>query len=267
MEIVGARINTSHPGIDEMITKRDTQALIALCQEQLDCGASRIALNCATRLSTEVDDMIWMTRTLQEHMEVNIMPDTPNPDAIQAVVKENRYGRVLIDSTTCEERRIAAIMPLVEEYNCQITVLLQDESGMPQTLDDRLRLMKKVEALAQTYHMNKHDIFLDCLVFPLALDHNNGKLYMGCLNAIRNEYPGYCFTCGLNNISYGLPNEPLLNIAFLIMLITLKQECVFLDIDKPTGAFLKASQALLGEDEFTLSYIRAHKAGALPNFI
>ena len=264
MEIVGARINTSHPGIDEMIEKRDKKALIDLCREQLDCGATRIGLNCGTRLSTEVEDMLWMTRTLQEEMEVLLMPDTPNPLAVQAVVEENRYGRVLIDSTTCEASRVEAVMPLVQKHNCQIVVLLQDEGGMPQTVEDRLRLMKKVEQITKTYQVEQQDVFLDCLVFPLALDDHNGILYRDCVQAVRQAYPGYHFTCGLNNISYGLPNEPLLNIAFLMLLMSIGQDCIFLDIDRMSGAFLQAAKSILGQDEYTMDYIQAYKAGKFP---
>ena len=263
MEIVGARINTS-PGIDEMIEKRDKAALIDLCQEQLSYGATRIALNCGTRLATEVEDMLWMAHTLQDEMEVLLMPDTPNPLAIQAVVEANRYGRVLVDSTTCEQQRIEAVMPLVQQYNCQIAVLLQDESGMPKTVEDRLRLMEKVEQISERYQVPKQDMFLDCLVFPLALDYRNGQLYAECIQAIRREYPGYRFTCGLNNISYGLPNEPLLNNAFLLFLLAMGQDCIFLDIDRVSGAFLQAAKAILGEDEYTMDYIQAYKEGKFP---
>jgi len=264
MEIVGSLINTSHPGIDEMIAKRDKSMLLSLCQRQISYGATRIALNCATRLESEVDDMVWMARTLQEEMEVLIMPDTPNPDAARAVVEVNRYGRVLIDSTTCEKQRIAAFMPIAEEYNCQIVVLLQDEQGMPSTLEDRLRLMPTVETICKEYHMKKEDVFLDCLLFPLSVSHKNGTLYMDCLNSIRKQYPGYRYTCGLNNISYGLPEEQLLNISFVTMILAAGQDCVFLDIDPATGAFIKAAQALLGKDEYTMDYISAYRDGWFP---
>lgn len=264
MEIVGSLINTSHPGIDEIIENRNKEALIALCKKQLLYGSTRIALNCATRLSSEVDDMIWMTRLLQDEMEVLVMPDTPNPEAIKAVVKENKYGRVLIDSTTCEENRIAAVMPIVEEYNCQITVLLQDENGMPKTVDDRLRVMKKAEQMAKDYHVKKEDMFIDNLVFPLAIDDGNGRLYMDCLRAIQKEYPGYRFTCGLNNISFGMPSANYLNITFLLMIMALGQDCFFVDIDPSLGAFIKAAQAILGEDEYTMEYISAFRSGWFP---
>ena len=66
MEIVSASLNTTFPEVNEMVANRDKKALIRMCNQQLDFGATRIGFNCATRLTSEVDDMLWITRTLQD---------------------------------------------------------------------------------------------------------------------------------------------------------------------------------------------------------
>lgn len=261
MEVVGSRINTSNAGIDEMIDRRDKKALISICRDQIRFGSTRIALNCATRLKSEVEDMEWMATTIQEELEVLLMPDTPNPDALEIVLKKNRYGRVLVDSTTCEGSRIEAVMPLVKRYDAQITVLLHDEAGMPVTVDDRLRVMPIVQNIAKVYEIDTHDMFLDCLVFPLSVGDENGKLYIQCLKTLKRLYPQYSYTCGLNNISFGLPLGELLNSAFLSILAALGQECVFLDINSATGSALAAANAVVGNDQLTMTYISKYREG------
>ena len=264
MEIVSASLNTTFPEVNELVANRDKKALIRMCNQQLEYGATRIGFNCATRLATEVDDMLWITRTLQDEMEVLIMPDSPNFEAIKAVVEANQHGRVLIDSTTCEEKSIANIMPLAAEHNCLTTVLLHDEKGMPKTVEDRLRVMATVERMAKEYNVKKEDLILDSLIFPLSIDEKNGEIYLESLKAIQKQFPGYRYTCGLDNLCFGLPSENYLAISFLMMCMALGQDCVFLLLDAAKGAFLKAADAVMGNDEFTMEYISAYRSGWFP---
>ncbi len=264
MEIVSASLNTTFPEVNELVANRDKKALIRMCNQQLDFGATRIGFNCATRLSSEVDDMLWITRTLQDEMEVLVMPDSPNVDAIKAVVEANKHGRVLIDSTTCEEESFSKIMPIVADNNSLITVLLHDEKGMPKTVEDRLRVMDTVERMSKEYNVKKSDMILDSLIFPLSVDDQNGKVVLDSIKAIREKYPEYRHTCGLDNVCYGLPEENYLAISFLMMCMAHGMDCVFLLLDAAKGAFLKAADAVLGNDEFTMEYISAYRDGWFP---
>ena len=263
MEIVGANINTSVAGVDEMIAKRDKTALIELCRRQIAWGAGRLALNGATRLSTEVEDMEWMVRTIQAELDILLMPDTPNPDAIAVALKHNRCGRMLVDSITCEQARIAAIMPLVRQYRAPVVVLMHDESGMPQTLEDRLRLMPVVETVAKEYGMEKSDMYLDALVFPLATDGESARNFISCVRALKEAYPAYKTSCGLNNISYGLPAGELLNISFFHLLCAAGQDCAFVELSDAFSGFIAALDALNGKDENCMEYIGAWRAKRL----
>lgn len=263
MEVVSGRINTSIEGIDEILDRRDKGRLLAICEEQLALGATRLGLNCATRLKTEVEDIEWMARTIQSEMDVLLMPDTPNPLALEAVLQCNRYGRVLVDSTTCEEARIQAVMPLVKRYDAQVVVLLHDEKGMPRSVEDRLRMMPIVDKMAADYGVDKKDMYLDSLLFALSVDQNCGKVYMDSIKALKKAYPEYKYSCGLNNISYGLPERDLLNVTYLSMLASLDHDCVILDITKASSSVLTAMQALLGLDEYSIDYISAFRDGQL----
>ncbi len=266
MEIVGSNINTSLPGINEMLDNRDEKALLELCRQQIEWGAHRIALNCGTRIGTEMEDMAWMVKAVASKFDIPLMVDSPNPLAIEAALENNRHGRMLVDSITCERGRIEAVMPLVKKHDALVVCLLQSEAGMPETIGDRLKLMPVVEEVAGTYGMKKQDMLLDSLLFPLAMDDQNGMLYMNCLRALKAAYPDYSYSCGLNNISYGMPETELLSIGFTSMLFALGQEYLFMELYRPSQAFLRANMALAGQDENTMDYIEAYRDGRLAIF-
>lgn len=259
MEIVSSEISSSNQEVDEIITKRDDKKLLEICKRQIYYGADRLAVNCATRINTEVEDMEWLVRTIHANLEIPLMPDTPNAYAIEAALKHNKFGRPLVDSITCERNRIELIMPMVKEYNASVVVLLHGNRKISETLEERLECMNTVEKVAIEYNMNKKDMILDCIMAPLSTNSNSGIVYINCLKTLKDKYPNYSYTCGLDNISYGLPKEELLNITMTMMLFALGQEYLFTNVTKESRAFIKTAKALCGEDNYTLDYIKAFR--------
>ncbi len=263
MEIVGSNINSSLAGVNEMLNGRDAKKLMWFCKEQLSFGADRIDLNCGSRVGTEVEDMEWMVRTIRKESDVPLMVDSPNPDAIEVALRYNGSSKMIVDSITCEPSRIESIMPLVKRYGALVVVLLHGASGMPGSLAERLELMKTVKEVEKAYDMNPKEMLLDSLIFPLSMNDQNGLLYLDCLRQLKRQFPEYAYTCGLSNISYGMPQTELLDISYASMLLGLQQEYLFMELNANTAAFIYAFRALLGKDENTFGYLHAFRSQAL----
>jgi cobalamin-dependent methionine synthase I len=261
MFIIGAVINTSVEGIDDIIEQRDRPALLELARRQIALGSEMLAVNCGSRLKTEVDDIEWMFRTIQDEIEIPLCIDSPNPEAHRAGLRVHRHGRPMVDAITAEKARIEAIMPLVREYGAMVTALLHDESGMPATAEDRLRVMPVIDAAAKAYGIDRSDIYLDCLVFPISVDQSNARKYLESGRRIKEQYPGYKTICGLNNISYGLPGPDNINTAFLAACAANGQDAAYLEITPVTAAAVKSIRLLEGKDENCMEYITAAREG------
>ena len=266
MYTIGAVINTSVEGIDALIDSRDTGELLRIARMQIEYGAQMLAINCGSRLDSEVEDIEWMFRTIQDEIEIPLCIDSPNPEAHRAGLKVHRHGRPMVDSITAEKARMEAILPLVKEHNAMVTAILHDESGMPENAEDRLRVVPKIQAAVKELEIAPEDVYLDCMVFPVSVNAQNGKIYLETLRQVKQQYPQYKTICGLNNISYGLPREDLLNAAFMSMCAALGQEALYLEITRETGAFLRSIAALGGQDDFSMEYIEAFRAGKLDIF-
>ncbi|MFP4266770.1 MAG: dihydropteroate synthase [Spirochaetaceae bacterium] len=266
MFIIGAVINTSVEGIDDMIEKRDREELLRLARMQIDYGADMLAINCGSRIDSEPDDIGWMFRTIQDEIEIPLCIDSPNPEAHKTGLEVHRHGRAMVDSITAEESRIEAILPLVREHNAMVTAIMHDESGMPDNVEGRLRVMPKIEAAVKEHGIAPGDVYLDCMIFPLSTSWENGRIYLETLKRVKREYPEYKTICGLNNISYGLPQEEVLNSSFLAMCAALGQEATYIEITRESGAFIRGIHALSGEDEFCMNYITSFREEKLDIF-
>ena len=134
---------------------------------------------------------------------------------------------------------------------------------MPSGVEDRLRVMPKIDEAVHSYGISPKDVYLDCMIFPLSVDSANGPIYLETLKRVKAEYPEYKSICGLNNISYGLPEGDVLNSSFLSMCAALGQEASYLEITKASGAMVRAIKGLLNRDEYLSDYLASYRAGLL----
>ncbi len=263
MLIFGANINTSEEHIDAMIEERDTSALLDLARYQIQKGAAYIAVNCGTRVDTEPQDIEWMVETIQHELAIPMCIDSPSGEAQQAGLAKHRYGRPMVNSITAEPQRIATILPLVKKYDALVTALLHDESGMPANSQSRLSVIPKLQTAFEQYGIPPSDVYLDCLVFPLATDHLSAQIYFETHRQLRQRYPKFKTICGLNNISYGLPSPDILDCIFLVQCAAAGQEAAFVRLSDTLAAFIPGLKLMEGNDEFALNYIASYRLGMM----
>ena len=72
------------------------------------------------------------------------------------------------------------------------------------------------------------------------------------------------FICGLSNISFGLPQRPLVNRAFLTLAMKAGLNAAILDpLDKKLMSKVRATAVLLGQDPWCQAYTAAFREGKL----
>jgi len=102
------------------------------------------------RIHTEVEDMRWIVKTVQQAVDVPICIDSPNPQAIEAGLAEHK-GKALVNSITAEEQRIKKVLPLIKRFNSKIVALTIDDKGVPENVERRCEIAKKlVKTLTKT---------------------------------------------------------------------------------------------------------------------
>jgi cobalamin-dependent methionine synthase I len=255
MYIVGERINSSRSSIEQALRSRDTGAIEAEARKQVEAGAHVLDVNAGTSVTTEVEDLVWLVQTVQAAVDVPLCLDSPNAEALRAAVIVH-MGTPMINSITGEEERLAEILPVVAESGASVVALTMDEEGMPRTADDRLRVAHKLAQRASASGVPLQRLYFDPVISALATDHTQGRAVLDAVTRIRTELPEAHIVCGLSNIGFGLPSRRVLNHTFLVMLMAAGMDAAIAD---PTVEgfvdVVTAAEALLGNDEFCMSYI------------
>lgn len=262
MLIVGELINTSRKPIKAAVEAMDAEYIKNIARAQVEAGADYLDVNCGTMVYNEVEMMEWLVNTVQEAVEIPLCIDSPNPKAIEKGLSLAKYGQPLINSITAEAERFAQVFPLVQKYNAKVVALCMDDTGMPETAEDRMRVVRALYQNLSQAGVADDDIYFDPLVKPISTGDSAGTEVLETIDLISREFPQVHKICGLSNVSYGLPNRKVLNRLFLVQTMTMGMDSYILDpLDRVMMGSVYGGQALLGKDPYCMNYLTVHRKG------
>lgn len=265
MLIIGERINSTRPKIQEAIRSRNASYIVREAASQLKAGAGYIDINCAVTSGDELQDMDWAISVLQSELpDISICVDSPNYLAIERALKVYKAkGAIFINSITGEEERIAKITPLAIRYSASLIALTMDSSGMPNTAEERMEIARKIAVRVGAAGFDMERLYFDALIRPISTEAEQAREFLRSIPMIKSL--GRVKTiCGLSNVSFGLPARGSANAAFLSMAMHAGLDAAILDpTDAHISSAIAASEALLGTDEYCAGYIRAFRSGLL----
>jgi len=261
MLIVGEMINASRKSVRPMIEKQDKAAVIQLAREQVEGGADYVDVNAGIFVEKEGEYLRWLVETVQSEVDVPCCIDSPNPKSVETALAVHK-GTAMINSISLEKDRLEGLMPVVAGTEHKIIGLCVDDSGMPRTTEDRMRVADKLVDELTKNNIPLGNIYLDPLVQPIATSNQDGAEFLNSIEGIREKYPEVHTMCGLSNISYGLPKRKFANRTFMTMAITKGLDGAIVNPkDKRMMAAIVAAESLAGRDTYCENYLNAYRDG------
>ena len=263
MLIIGEKINSSIKSVATAIETKDEDFVQKLAIEQVAAGADMLDVNAGIFVDREVELLPWLVKKAQEVADVPLCIDSPNPEALKAALPLHR-GKALVNSISLEAGRYNSIVPIVKEFGASVVALCMDERGIPQKADDRVEIACRLAEKLRSDGLSYDDIYFDILVQPISVDITFGMAALETISGIRKSLPETHTTCGLSNVSFGLPERKLLNSAFVATLVSYGMDTFIIDpLDPRIMAMFIATRALTGQDEFCEDYLKAFRSGRL----
>jgi len=263
MIIIGEKINSTNKSARAAIQACDSAFIQDMARKQSDAGASFIDLNAGMFVEDEPERLEWLVKTVQEAVDAPLSIDSPNAAAIEKALKLIK-NKPIINSITLEKDRYESILPLILEYGTGIVALCMDDSGMPETAEERVAIADKLISALTAKGIDITDIYIDPMVRPIGTGTHYGRVVLETVRRVRDEYPEVHITCGLSNISFGIPARKVMNQAFLIAAMSCGMDSAILDpLDNRLMASIYATEALLGHDEFCMNYLMKFREGLL----
>ncbi|MBE6752994.1 MAG: methyltetrahydrofolate cobalamin methyltransferase [Ruminococcaceae bacterium] len=259
MIIIGEKLNSSIKSVRAAVESRDAAFVQDLARRQTEAGAAWLDINAAT-LPDEVDSLVWMGETCRAVCDTPLCIDSPDPAAVGAAL-ERLGGGCMINSITLEENRYNAMIALAKQYDCPLVALCMDDNGMPETPEDRIRIAKALSDRLIADGIDPQKVFIDPMLSPVGVVETAGQDALAVIRCLSDELPTH-ITCGLSNISYGLPARPNINRAFAVAAMTCGLDSAIVNpLDTQLMRLVYAADAVLGNDEYCENYIDAYRDG------
>ena len=214
VRVIGERINpTGKKRFQQALKEQDFDYIVDVAIQQEEAGADILDVNVGCPGVDEVSLLPRVVKKLQEATALPLMLDSTNPDALEASLRVC-CGKAAVNSVNGDENVLRRILPVVKKYGAAVVGLTMDEKGLPKTADERVAIAERILAAAKAQGIPRRDLWIDCLTLTVSAQQDQAK---ATLEAVRRvtEALGLPTVLGVSNISFGLPNRPLMARTFL----------------------------------------------------
>ena len=265
MIIIAEKINGSIPSVAKAIAAHDEEFIkdLAIRQsEQIGENPGFIDVCSSVPPEVEFDTMRWMLDLVQGVTDTPISVDSPNAECLVELLPYVKKPG-LVNSVSGEGNKIDLVFPILakpEYKKWEVMALLSDDTGIPKSAADRLRVFDKIMAKAKEYGIAPNRIHIDPLVEMLCTSEDGIAMVEEVMAKIREQYPSIHISGAVSNISFNLPARKLVNMGFVCLAIKAGMDsAVFDPLDKQLLGVIYATEALLGQDDFCMEYIGAFR--------
>ena len=256
--IVGEKINpTGHKKLAAALTEGNLDYVRQLVERQVAWGADVLDVNVGVPGIDEVAMVRKVVDLVASLTDVPLCIDSGNP-AVLAAGLDAAPGKPLVNSVSGEEERLEKVLPLVSERGAAVIGLTMDDNGIPKTAEERAAVAGKILERAARLGIPKEDVIIDPLVLTVGSDSKAAAITLQTIELVRKEF-GVNINLGASNVSFGLPDRPTINAAFLTLAIQAGATCSITDPVK-LGQTVKAADMLLGRDANSIRYIKYFRA-------
>ncbi|MDR1060732.1 MAG: dihydropteroate synthase [Clostridiales bacterium] len=247
MIVIGDRINGSLENVRRAIGSRDAGAIARLAAKQAEAGAAYMDINAGMFGEREAEQLEWLAACAQSGAPLPLSLDSPHPAALRRALAANRNGKPIVNSITGEKKRFDGVLPLVREYGASVIALCMDGASAPRDAGGRVEAAERILEKLVGAGVALADIYIDPLIMPIAAGARHAEAALETVRGIRLLHPDIRITCGLSNISHGLPARRLVNRVFLAAAMAAGLDSAIMDpLDGELMASACAAEAMLG---------------------
>ena len=225
---------------------------------QVAAGAQVLDVNAGVPGGDEPALLVQAVRAVMACTDAPLCLDSANPAALEAALAVYQ-GKALINSTTGEEAALDRVLPLAARHGAALICLCSDERGPSSDPRTRLEVARTIAARAEGHGIPPSDLIFDPLVMAVGADAAAGRATLETIHLLRWEMDAN-LTCGASNVSFGLPDRPTLNAAFLSMAMALGLNSAITNPLEPAArTAILAGDLLLGHDEWAMRWIKEYR--------
>ena len=264
VRVIGERINpTGKKRFQQALLEGDLDYILDVAVQQEDAGADILDVNVGYPGVDEVEMLPKVVKKLQSAISLPLQLDSSNPDALEAGLRVYN-GKAAVNSVNGEPEVMERILPIVKKYGASVVALTLDKGGIPQTAGGRVAIAQRILDAATALGIPKEDVWVDCLTLTVSAQQEQAVETLKAVRTVREEL-GLQTVLGVSNISFGLPNRPLITQTFLIQAMNCGLTLPIINPNqKEMMDAIAAFRVLSGEDLECRAYVERFAGAPAP---
>lgn len=252
--MIGEKINpTGLKKLGIALEQNNMDYVKELAKRQVDWGADALDVNVGHPGIDEIAMMAKVVEAVLSVVDVPLCIDSNEPKILEAGLKL-APGKPLVNSVNGEEKKLSMILPIVKDRGAAVIGLTIGDEGIPATAEKRLAAAGLIIERATRIGIPIEDIIIDPLVMTVGADSKAASITLETIRCVREKF-GVNINLGASNVSFGLPDRPTVNSAFLSLGIQAGANCSITDPIK-LGRTVRSTDLLLGKDDFSMRYLK-----------
>jgi len=253
--VIGERINpTGKKTLQAELREGSLNTVKTFAKDQELKGAHILDVNMGLSGIDEKDMMIKSISLLTKISPLPLCIDTTRIEVVEAALRLYP-GRALVNSISAEKDRLEEMLPIAAKYGAMIIALPLDDKGIPETLEGRKNAVQTIFNAAEKLGYKNNDIIVDGLVMTISSNQSAAQTTLDLIDWCTADLQVNT-TCGLSNVSFGLPERLWINSSFLAMAISRGLSTAIMNPSTEMMMnIISSTDALTGRDEKLKTYV------------
>lgn len=260
--VIGERINpTGKKKLQAALRAHDMDYIVGEALREEEYGADALDVNVGLPDIDEPAVLAEATARIQASTQLPLQLDSASVEALSRAARIYN-GKPLLNSVNGKKESLEALLPVAKKYGCAVLGLTLDEKGVPATAEERFAIAKRIVAAAEAAGIRRCDILIDCLMMTVGVQPDQALQALRAIALVKREL-GVKTALGVSNVSFGLPNRPLINRTMLAMALACGLDAPIMNpCDSGMTDTVTAARLLLAQKGASEAYISKYSESA-----
>jgi 5-methyltetrahydrofolate--homocysteine methyltransferase len=188
-----------------------------------------------------------------------IAVDSRDPHTVDAALGAYPH-KALCNSVNGERENLQAILPIAARHGAAIGTALVYEGGVPQTVQERLLVARRIVEAAEAHGIPREDVLIDAVCLPSSVVPDSMRVTLETLKAVHEEL-GAPTLLGISNAGHLMPQPRMLDLAFLAAAVSWGLDVAMIDAQTPLLPWItRGLDFLMGADPYAKAYLAYYRA-------
>ena len=210
------RIMDQDPAIFEQLQKNDVSRLIEIARNGHKAGLDMVDILIFHQDLDEVELLPRIAYAVKKEVGCPIALDSRNVDALSAALEAISPDKALINSVSAEKEVLEAILPVAKKYGtAMVGMPIGDTYGLPKVVEERVFEAKVIMDACEGFGIPKEDLVMDGICLASSAEPDTFEISLQSLKIFQEELD-VATILGIGNAGFGMPDQTVLDLAFLI---------------------------------------------------